>query len=145
MENKAPGKTYLKVTGIIYIVLAAIYIIAGVVLLASGGILAAAGGSAGLGDTGAMLGAIGGVMGVVVILAGAIELVFGILGVKNCDKPEKAQTCFVLGIILLVFAVIGLLSSLSGGLSKLVMPIISVAVAGCYTYGALLNKKSLNG
>lgn len=146
MENHAPGKTYLKVTGIIYIVIAALYIISGVVLLASGGILAAAGGSAGLGgDTGAMLGAIGGAMGVVVILAGVIELVFGILGVKNCNKPEKAKTCFVLGIILVVFGALGLLGSLTGGISKIVPQLLNLAVAGCYTYGAYLNKKSVQG
>lgn len=145
MENKTPGKIYLKVSGIIYIVLAAIIIISGLIVLAGGGLLAAAGGSAGLGDAGAVIGVAGGIIGVVAIIAGAIELVFGILGVKNCDKPEKAQTCFVLGIILVVFAAISLLGSFSGGLGKIVPQLISLAIAGCYTYGAFLNKKSLQG
>ena len=115
--TQAPGRGLLKVTGIIYIILSALGLIGTLMTLAGGGLLAA---------TGAPMGA-----------------VLGILGVQNCDKLEKAGTCFVLGMIVVVLGAIGLVGNLLGradgatifgNLLGLVIPVL-------YTVGAYKNKE----
>ena len=44
-------------------------------------------------------------MSVVYLIWSVVELVAGILGVKNCNKPEKAKPLFVLAIVLIIFAI----------------------------------------
>lgn len=132
-QNTAPkGKMMLKVVGILYIIFAAISIITGLVAIFGGGIAATA--SAGLGAL-IILG------GLVMIIGSILGLVAGILGVKYCDKPEKAQTCFVLGIILIVFAALDLISAVSGS-SSIWSAFIGLVLPILYTVGAYENKQS---
>ena len=134
------GKTMLKVVGILYIVFAAISIIGGLLLMLGGGIFAAGGVAAG-----EMLGAgMGGIVligGIILILSSILGLVTGILGVKYCARPEKAQTCFVLGIILIVFAAFNLLSAISGD-SSVFSALVGLVLPVLYTLGAYWNKQS---
>ena len=44
-------------------------------------------------------------------LVGILQLITGIVGVKNCNKMEKAKACFVWGIIAAISALIGTLIS----------------------------------
>ncbi len=131
--NVAPkGKMMLKVVGILYIIFAAISIITGLIAILGGGIAATA--SAGVGGL-VILG------GIVIIVGSILGLVAGILGVKNCDKPEKAQTCFVLGIVLIVFAALDLIGAISGN-SSIWSALVGLVLPILYTVGAYQNKQS---
>ena len=92
------GRKFLKVTGILMIIGGAFGIIGGIIALIGAGALAA------VLETSA-----GGLLlASALILASAVfQLIAGIMGVKNCDKPEKAQSCLVMGVIVAVLSVAG--------------------------------------
>lgn len=128
--NNAPGKSLLKVSSILIIIFAGLGIV-------------------GLLGLSALISAMG-VSGMIVVLAflvsGAlaiVELIAGILGIKNCDKPEKAQTNLIFGVIMIAFVVINAIVTIVmksfvwwSTLSGLVLPII-------YLVGALKNKEAV--
>ncbi|NLD19997.1 MAG: hypothetical protein GX663_07095 [Clostridiales bacterium] len=68
-----------------------------------------------------------------------IELIAGILGVKNCAKPSKAGTLFTFGVVLLAFAgasaILGMiatgvtLTAIISLIAGLVLPIIFICGA----------------
>lgn len=139
MQNQPKGKSILKIVGILYIIYAAITILIGLVSLLGGGLLAI--GSAGAnGMLGTGLGLIAAFAGIVVLLSSILSLVTGILGVKWCARVEKANVLFVLGIVLVVFAVFNVISTISNhgslwsSLFGLVLPVL-------YTLGAYWNKQ----
>ncbi|MGI6011265.1 MAG: hypothetical protein ACOX8H_07170 [Ruminococcus sp.] len=139
MENNAPGRLKLKVTGILYIISAAISIIMGLLFIAGGVAFST------IDETtspyGSFLGAVAGGIGVVVIISAVYSLVMGILGVKNSNKPEKCGVNFVLGVIMTVFAVIGLIIYIaSGAVSSIVTGIVALVISVIYTVGAKQNK-----
>ena len=106
-------------------------------LLAGGGLLLAAG----AGTVGIALGAVAGILGAITVLTAVFYLILGILGVRNCDKPEKCGVNFVLGIIVLVLVGIGLVVNVattgpSGALSSVVGLVLSIL----YVMGAKENK-----
>ena len=103
MENNAPGRGKLKVTGIIYTVLGALSILGSLLILGAGGLLRASDN-----DVGLVLGAAAGVVSVLGAVSGVFYLVIGILGIRNCGRPENCGANFVLGVIVLVLVVIGL-------------------------------------
>ncbi|MBR5932152.1 MAG: hypothetical protein IKZ95_09045 [Lachnospiraceae bacterium] len=85
-----------------------------------------------------------------VILA-ALELVTGIIGIKNAGKPEHSGRCLVLGIIVLVIAAacIGILVANTSFRSDPVMAAIvyvlcatAVVVPILYVIGAAMNRSS---
>lgn len=134
MQTTLKGKTMLKVVGILMIVFAAVNILTGLLAIGGGALLGAAGG-----EMGAALGVMAGATGALLILASVLDLVFGILAVKWCNRAEKAGALFVLGIILAVLAVIGLVMSLGG--EGLVGSIVDVVLAVLYILGAHQNKQ----
>ena len=92
------GRKFLKVTGILMIIGAAFGIIGGIIAMIGVGALAAV----------LETSAVGLMLASVLVLASAVfQLIAGIMGVKNCDKPEKAQTCLVMGIIVAILSVAG--------------------------------------
>ena len=129
------GRTMLKVVGILYIVFAGISIVGGLMLMLGGGMFATTG------DLGVGVGAIAVVGGLVIIISSALGLVAGILGVKFCNRADKAQVCFVMGIILVVLAAISLISSLTGD-SSVFSALIGLVLPILYTLGAYWNKQS---
>ena len=82
---------------------------------------------------------------VILMLVGSIfEMIAGIVGVKNCNKPEKAGTCMVWGIIVIALSVLSNVLTLVGNpdnfsivnlLTGLVIPVL-------YLIGAVMNKKA---
>ena len=137
MQTNAPGRGKLKVTGILYIIFGALGLLLSLALLAGGGLLLAAG----AGTVGIALGAVAGILGAITVLTAVFYLILGILGVRNCDKPEKCGVNFVLGIIVLVLVVIGLVVNVattgpSGALSSVVGLVLSIL----YVMGAKENK-----
>ena len=135
------GTTMLKVTGILYIVFAALQILMGLMMLFGGGLLSSAGVQAGA-YFGAGFGGIIAFAGIFMILGSALGLVTGILGVKFCRRPDKAQVCFVLGIVLIVFAGLSLVGSFGNENSSTLSALVGLVLPILYTVGAYWNKES---
>ena len=83
MENNAPGRGKLKVTGIIYTVLGALSILGSLLILGAGGLLLASDNDVGLvlgaaAGVFSVLGAVSGVLGVIVLVLVVIGLVVNV-------------------------------------------------------------------
>lgn len=135
MEAKGAG--FLKVTGIIMIIGGSIGII--IAILALVGVAALD--TMGVTDyieynTGLLYAS-----GAISLIGAAMELVAGIIGVKNCKKPEKAGTCMVFGIIVILFSLIGSILTVVGGDSfPVVSFLIGLVLPVLYIIGAVKNK-----
>lgn len=135
MEAKGAG--FLKVTGIIMIIGGSIGII--IAILALVGVAALD--TMGVTDyieynTGLLYAS-----GAISLIGAAMELVAGIIGVKNCKKPEKAVTCMVFGIIVILFSLIGSILTVVGGDSfPVVSFLIGLVLPVLYIIGAVKNK-----
>lgn len=90
------GSKLLKVIGILMIIFAGIAIVLECIAMAGVAAAASLGASTGMYWLALILGAVGAVL----------ELVAGIIGVKNWNKPEKAQTCVILGIVIIAFQIL---------------------------------------
>lgn len=127
------GRKFLKVTGILMIIGGAFGIIGGIVAMIGAGALAA------VLETSA-----GGlVFSSVLILASAIfQLIAGIMGVKNCDKPEKAQSCIVIGVIVAILSVAGnVISNVLGSDFNIINYATGLIIPVLYIIGAVKNKE----
>ena len=126
MENNAPGRGKLKVTGIIYTVLGALSILGSLLILGAGGLLLASDN-----DVGLVLGA----------AAGVFYLVIGILGIRNCGRPENCGANFVLGVIVLVLVVIGLVVNVAvSGPTGAAYSVVGLVLSILYLQGAKQNR-----
>ena len=128
------GRKFLKVTGILMIISAAFGIIGGIVAMIGAGALAA------VLETSA-----GGLMlASALILASAVfQLIAGIMGVKNCDKPEKAQSCLVMGVIVAILSVAGnVISNVLGSDFNIINYATGLIIPVLYIIGAVKNKES---
>lgn len=127
------GRKFLKVTGILMIIGGALGIIGGIVAMIGAGALAA------VLETSA-----GGLMlASVLILASAVfQLIAGIMGVKNCDKPEKAQSCLVMGVIVAILSVSGnIISNVLGSSFNILSYATGLVIPVLYIIGAVKNKE----
>lgn len=127
------GRKFLKVTGILMIIGGAFGIIGGIIAMIGAGALAA------VLETSA-----GGLMlASALILASAVfQLIAGIMGVKNCDKPEKAQSCLVMGIIVAVLSVAGnAISNVLGSDFNIFSYATGLIIPILYIIGAVKNKE----
>ena len=128
------GRMFLKVTGILMIIGGAFGIIGGIVAMIGAGALAA------VLETSA-----GGLMlASALILASAVfQLIAGIMGVKNCDKPEKAQSCIVIGVIVAILSVAGnVISNVLGSDFNIINYATGLIIPVLYIIGAVKNKES---
>lgn len=136
-ETQLAGRTMLKVTGIVLIILSALGLLGGLALIGAG---LAMGTDDGLG-WGLATAVI--VLGVLAIPTSIYSLVTGILGVKWCARPDKARVLFVLGVVLAVAAALSLLIDLgSGGISSSAGDIVRLVLAAFYTLGAWRNRQA---
>ena len=127
------GRMFLKVTGILMIIGGAFGIIGGIVAMIGAGALAA------VLETSA-----GGLMlASALILASAVfQLIAGIMGVKNCDKPEKAQSCIVIGVIVAILSVAGnVISNVLGSDFNIINYATGLIIPILYIIGAAKNKE----
>ena len=127
------GRKFLKVTGILMIIGGAFGIIGGIVAMIGAGALAA------VLETSA-----GGLMlASALILASAVfQLIAGIMGVKNCDKPEKAQSCIVIGVIVAILSVAGnVISNVLGSDFNIMNYATGLIIPSLYIIGAAKNKE----
>ncbi len=128
------GRKFLKVTGILMIIGAAFGIIGGIVAMIGVGALAAV----------LETSAVGLMLASVLVLASAVfQLIAGIMGVKNCDKPEKAQTCLVMGIIVAILSVAGnVISNVLGSDFNAFNYATGLVIPVLYIIGAAKNKET---
>lgn len=129
------GRKFLKVTGILMIIGGAFGIIGGIIALIGAGALAA------VLETSA-----GGLLlASALILASAVfQLIAGIMGVKNCDKPEKAQSCLVMGVIVAVLSVAGnIISNVLGSDFNIISYATGLVIPVLYIIGAIKNKETV--
>ena len=127
------GRKFLKVTGILMIIGGAFGIIGGIVAMIGAGALAA------VLETSA-----GGLMlASALILASAVfQLIAGIMGVKNCDKLEKAQSCLVMGVIVAILSVSGnIISNILGSSFNILSYATGLIIPVLYIIGAVKNKE----
>ena len=127
------GRKFLKVTGILMIIGGAFGIIGGIVAMIGAGALAA------VLETSA-----GGLMlASALILASAVfQLIAGIMGVKNCDKPEKAQSCLVMSVIVAILSVAGnVISNILGSSFNILSYATGLIIPVLYIIGAVKNKE----
>ena len=128
------GRKFLKVTGILMIISAAFGIIGGIIALIGAGALAA------VLETSA-----GGLMlaSALILVSAIFQLIAGIMGVKNCDKPEKAQTCLVMGIIVAILSVAGnVISNVLGSDFNAFNYATGLVIPVLYIIGAAKNKET---
>ncbi len=132
----APGKTLLKVVSILYIIFGALFALAALLSLILGSMIGALV-SGFIGNYGALVGgAVSIVLFIVFLILAAIDLVAGIVGVKQCGDPSKATFFIVFGFILGGLTLIGFLTNFQlGNLIGLVMPVLFVV-------GGFLNKNA---
>ncbi len=129
------GHKFLKVTGILMIIGGAFGIIAGIVaILGVSGLAALVGSAAG---TGMLY-----MASILCLVSGIVQLIAGIMGVKNCEKPEMAQKCIVWGAIVAVLSVLGnILNMVAGSSFNAASLVTGLVLPALYIYGAYLNKK----
>lgn len=128
------GSKLLKVSAILMIVFAAIAIAFGLVAAIGGGLIIGAASGSTMAGVGVLL-----VLTIISLLSSLLMLIAGIVGVKNWDKPAKAQSCIVFGVIMVVLQIISFISALVkasnsytdtvgaaifGGIIGLVLPVL---------------------
>ncbi|MEG1426093.1 MAG: hypothetical protein RSC76_00240 [Oscillospiraceae bacterium] len=140
MQTK--GKSYLKIIGGLMAIFGAIGAVIYVVSFIDGGLLLL--GSALEGQKAA---AVGSVEIMVVFGFGLawsiLELITGITGVINWEKPEKAGLCFKLGIVIAIFAVVANLGQIwfaGFSVTALVSLLVGLILPAGFCYGAKLNQ-----
>lgn len=127
------GSKFLKVTGVLMIISAAFGIIGGIIALIGAGALAA------VLETSA-----GGLMlaSALILVSAVFQLIAGIMGVKNCDKPEKAQSCMVIGVIVAILSVAGnVISNVLGSDFNIMNYATGLIIPILYIIGAAKNKE----
>ena len=127
------GSKFLKVTGILMIIGGAFGIIGGIVAIIGAGALAA------VLETSA-----GGLMlaSALILVSAVFQLIAGIMGVKNCDKPEKAQSCMVIGVIVAILSVAGnVISNVLGSDFNIINYATGLIIPVLYIIGAAKNKE----
>lgn len=130
--TKPKGAGFLKVTGILMIIGGGISLITAIVALLGIAALAV------LGASSALLYAAG-----ILALASAVaELVTGILGVVNANRPEKAGLCMAWGIVVAALCVLGCILTVAGGDGFPVLSLIlGLVLPVLFIIGAAQNKQ----
>ena len=129
------GRKFLKVTGILMIIGAAFGIIGGIIAMIGVGALAAV----------LETSAVGLMLASVLVLASAVfQLIAGIMGVKNCEKPEKAQSCLIMGVIVAILSVAGnVISNVLGSQFSIINYATGLIIPVLYIIGAAKNKETI--
>lgn len=146
MELKAKGKGFLKVTGILMIIGGGLSILLGLLLLFLVGFFT----ESITKDTNVTALALGSaIICIAILFIGSIlELVVGIVGVNNANKPEHSLACVIWGIIVLIPQVISLVMFLLTMASRMevwtiiVICITTIAIPVLFLIGAGINRSN---
>ena len=80
---------------------------------------------------------------ILILVSAIFQLIAGIMGVKNCNKPEKAQSCLVMGIIVALLSVAGnVISNVLGSSFNILSYATGLIIPVLYIIGAAKNKTS---
>jgi len=139
----AKGKTLLKVTGILLIIVASLGLLFALLALVTGSRAFAAGNY----DSEAGVAVMKRGMGYMLLagsafLGGAVNLTAGIFGVRYAAHPEKANRCLVAGIVAVALNVLLFFGNLIN-LNGFVMPLgnlVLLPLMICYLVGAAMNR-----
>jgi len=99
----APGRNFIKVTGILWIIFGAIGLLTGLFIAD----LASAGGKVNIPGMEQLTGSIG-LLAFLMIIGSIVEIIIGIFGIYHCNNREKANliltiaTCYIIYLILLI-------------------------------------------
>lgn len=136
-----PGKNFIKVTSILFIISA----IFGILVYTLAGLLF---GAATL-DTGESAGLLFVIVCLIYTILSALQLIAGIKGVKGCNSKTAASGLIKWGKMLLVLAILAgifnfIQSVLDGTsiLSALISVLCGLVLPGLYIHGASLNEKA---
>ena len=136
-QTTAKGASFLKVSGILMIIGGIIATIMGLIAIAAVATLSYL-------TDGQLVTGLLYVACVLTIVSAVAELVAGIIGVKNCKRPEKANTCIVWGAIVAVLSVAGSILTVVGGDSFPVASfLIGLVLPALFILGAVKNKQSI--
>lgn len=126
------GKGFLKVTGILMIIGGGIGIIVGLIAVLGVAAIAALGASSALLTVAAIFS----------LVSAIVQLIAGIIGVKNCQNPAAAQKCIIWGAIVAALSVLGtVLTVAGGGEFSVVSLLLGLVLPALYIVGAVQNGK----
>ena len=140
-NNNAPGKGYLKITGILFIIFGGISALTAVIgVVAAGAML---GGAGAFGRTPGNLVALLIGLALLGLAVSAFSIIMGIIGVKNATNLGKAQLCFTLGIIYIAIQGVSFLISFASPSTFNVFGLVGFILPVLFLIGANKNKKAL--
>ena len=132
MENRSNGSSFLRVCGILMIIgaiLSLVFAVLAVIVIRQPG--------SGLNTP------IHWVSVVLAFVGSAIELIAGILGVRYADRPEKAKTCIVCGVLVILMTLLSqVISAVSGGEVNFLNALTGLLVPILYVIGAFKNQRA---
>ena len=132
MENRSNGSSFLRVCGILMIIgaiLGLVFAVLAVIVIRQPG--------SGLNTP------IHWVSVVLAFVGSAIELIAGILGVRYADRPEKAKTCIVCGVLVILMTLLSqVISAVSGGEVNFLNALTGLLVPILYVIGAFKNQRA---
>ena len=132
------GHKFLKVTGILMIIGGALSAILGIVAVL--GVAALAYIASAQTEAGMLYAST-----ILLLISGVVELIAGIIGVINAEKPQKAKTCIVWGALVAVLSVAGTILGVAGGGDFSVFSLIlGLVLPVLYIIGAVKNMQSAN-
>lgn len=135
--KKTKGSGFLKVTGILMIIAGAIAIVTSII--GALGVAALVYLSDGAASSGLLYASV-----VLMIVSAGAELAAGIIGIVNCNKPEKAQTCIKWGAIVAGLCILGnILNAAGGGALSIFSLLLGLVLPVLYIIGAVFNKQEL--
>ena len=143
----APGKSLLKVCGILMIIFAAIAFVVVVIGFIGYGMMdnpevkqameqaALQTGTAVASKSDTLISLL------ISTLAVVLEMAAGILGIRNCNRPDKAQSCFIMGVIIIAYQLVNAIYATVVGSFSIISTIIGLILPVLYVWGALKNKQ----
>ena len=130
------GHKFLKVTGILMIIGGALSAILGIVAVL--GVAALAYIASAQTEAGMLYAST-----ILLLISGVVELIAGIIGIINAEKPQKAKVCIVWGALVAILSVAGTILGVVGGsdfsVSGLVLGLLLPVI---YILGAVKNMQS---
>ena len=130
------GHKFLKVTGILMIIGGALSTILGIVAVL--GVAALAYIASAQTEAGILYAST-----ILLLISGVVELIAGIIGVINAEKPQKAKACIVWGALVAILSVASTILGVVGGsdfsVSGLVLGLVLPVI---YIIGAVKNMQS---
>lgn len=135
------SQRFLKVTGILMIIMCAFnIIIGGLALIGSSGAMTMATQDPEMAAMSDVMSIVS-IMSMLMILSGIVELITGIIGIVNCKNPEKAHVCLVWGIIVMFMSIVQAgFEVYVGGMFNIFNFALSMVIPILYVYGAVANR-----